>query len=215
MMGTTRRNRPKRADVLAAASVFWLGVILWAGVARPSEIPPELSMGTTGEVLAPILGPAIDTPREILEMLDQRKRALDRREEAVRIAEARIEAIKHDVEQMLARYEESVQAAQASQEAAKQKQMEAERIAKRKQAEAEEAAYKANLVQVSKIYETMPPEEAATRIEKMPNQMALQVLRAVKSKTAAAILSVMAPEKAAKLTERFLTTVSTADKASR
>lgn len=210
MMRTRERNRPKRAGVLAASAV-WIGIFLWVGGVRPSEIPPDLSPPTAADVLAPILGPAVDEPHEVLELLDQRKRALDKREEAVRIAEARLEAIKNDVEQMLTRYEESVQAAQASQAAEKQKRMQAEELAKRKRAEAEAAAYKANLLQVSKIYETMPPEEAAVRIEKMPTPMALRVLRSVKSKTAAAILSAMNPEKAAKLTERFLATVSSTD----
>ncbi len=187
---------------------MWIGIVLWVGGVRPSEIPADFSLRTAADARVPILGPAVDEPHEVLELLDQRKRALEKREEAVRIAEARLEAIKNEVEQMLIRYEQSAQAAQAGQAAEKQKRTQAEELSKRKREEAEAAAYKANLLQVSKIYETMPPEEAAMRIEKLPASMALRVLRSVKSKTAAAILSVMNPGKAAKLTERFLATVS-------
>ncbi|MGH7232911.1 MAG: MotE family protein, partial [Nitrospiraceae bacterium] len=61
------------------------------------------------------------------------------------------------------------------------------------------------LGQVAKMYETMPPEEAALRIEKVPSDMALQVLRSLKGKTAGAILSQVKPDKAAKLTEQLMT----------
>jgi flagellar motility protein MotE (MotC chaperone) len=54
----------------------------------------------------------------------------------------------------------------------------------------------------------MPPEEAALRIEKMPSEMALQVLRGLKGKTADAILSQVKPDKAAKLTGQLIGTPS-------
>jgi flagellar motility protein MotE (MotC chaperone) len=145
------------------------------------------------ETLGRVQGPALDVPQEILEMLNQRQRALDKREEAIRSAEARLTSLKGDIEEMLARYEQALKAAETDRQQAKQKR-----------AEAEDAAAKAMTLQVAKMYETMPPEEAAARLEKMPPETALQILRSLKSKSAGAILALVKPDKAAKLTERFL-----------
>ncbi|TAJ26179.1 MAG: hypothetical protein EPO64_06790 [Nitrospirae bacterium] len=138
-------------------------------------------------------GPAVETPREVFEMLEQRKRMLDKKEEAVRVAEARLSTLKSEIEQLLARHEQAVKAFEATQKTVEQKQT-----------KAESSARQAELGQLAKIYETMPPEEAALRIEKMPQPMALQLLRLLKGKTAGAILAQVKPEKAAKLTAHYL-----------
>mgnify|MGYP003344054465 FL=1 len=54
------------------------------------------------------------------------------------------------------------------------------------------------------MYESMPSEEAAARLEKMPERKAIEVLRILKPKTAGAILSQVRAERAAKLTEQLL-----------
>ena len=136
-------------------------------------------------------GPAIDMPQEVLDMLSQRQRAVERREEAVRTEEARLLSLKKDIEQLLAR---QLQLSKTGPNA-------------KKPADAESAA-KATVDQVVKMYETMPPEEAAARLEKLPTEMALEVLRSLKGKTAGTILASVKPEKAAKLTERFLAPAS-------
>lgn len=138
-------------------------------------------------------GPAVETPREVFEMLEQRKRMLDKKEEAVRVAEARLSTLKSEIEQLLIRHEQAVKAFEATQKTVEQKQT-----------KAESAARQADLGQLAKIYETMPPEEAALRIEKMPQPMALQLLRLLKGKTAGSILAQVKPEKAAKLTAHYL-----------
>jgi flagellar motility protein MotE (MotC chaperone) len=150
--------------------------------AKPAEAPTE-----DPSVIPPALqGPAVRAPREIFEMLEQRKRALQRREDALRTSEARLTTLKTEIQQILERYEAQVKAAQ---------QEESKNTA---------ASQKASLAQVAKMYETMPAEEAAARIEKMPNKMALQVLRMLKGQTAGNILALVSPDKAAKLTERFI-----------
>jgi len=60
--------------------------------------------------------------------------------------------------------------------------------------------------QLAKMYESMPAEEAAARIERMADRKALEILRLIKSKTAGAILSQVKVDRAAKLTEELLTT---------
>ena len=137
-------------------------------------------------------GPAIDMPQEVLDMLNQRQRAVERREEAMRTEEARLLSLKKDIEQLLARQLQLSKTGPNS---------------KQKPADAESAA-KAPVDQVVKMYETMPPEEAAARLERLPTEMALEVLRSLKGKTAGTILASVKPEKAAKLTERFLAPAS-------
>ena len=134
-------------------------------------------------------GPALDMPQEVLDMLNQRQRAVERREEAMRIEEARLLSLKKDIEQLLARQQLAKTGPNS-----KQKPVDAE------------SAAKAAIDQVVKMYETMPPEEAAARLEKLPTDMALEVLRSLKGKTAGTILASVKPDKAAKLTERFLAT---------
>ena len=137
-------------------------------------------------------GPALDMPQEVLDMLNQRQRAVERREEAMRTEEARLLSLKKDIEQLLAR---QLQLSKTGPNA-KQKPIDAE------------SAAKATVDQVVKMYETMPPEEAAARLERLPIEMALEVLRSLKGKTAGTILASVKPEKAAKLTERFLAPAS-------
>lgn len=57
---------------------------------------------------------------------------------------------------------------------------------------------------LAKMYEVMPPEDAATRLEHMPDPKAIEILRLIKAKTAGAILAQVKPERAAKLTEQLL-----------
>ena len=137
-------------------------------------------------------GPAIDMPQEVLDMLNQRQRAVERREEAMRTEEARLLSLKKDIEQLLTRQLQLSKTGPNS----KQKPVDAE------------SAAKAPVDQVVNMYETMPPEEAAARLERLPTDMALEVLRSLKGKTAGTILASVKPEKAAKLTERFLAPAS-------
>lgn len=171
--------RIRANGTLAAAAI--LLAVGFAGIGGavetaegPGEIPPALQ------------GPAVRTPREIFDMLEQRKRALARREEQLKTSEVRLQTLKAEIQDILARYESQVKAAEQD------------------EAKSAAATQKATLAQVAKMYETMPPEEAAARIERMPNKMALQVLRLLKGQTAGNILALVSPDKAAKLTERFI-----------
>jgi flagellar motility protein MotE (MotC chaperone) len=147
-----------------------------------------------------VQGPAVDVPREVLNLLDQRKRHLDRREDTLRAEMERLENVKSDLEDLLSRYEGAVKAFEEQQ----QRTHQAKEDRDRKRREGQAAAVQAKLDVVAKMYEGMPAEEAAVRIEKMPASMAVQVLRTVKSKTAGAILAQVRPDKAAKLTEQIV-----------
>jgi len=148
-------------------------------------------------------GPALDTPREVIEMLDLRKRDLDRREEAVRQNEQRLLIVKAEIEQLLTRNE----AIEKRRQAAREKNMqegndEASKEAKAKAERERQAQQQKN--QLAKMYESMPSEEAAARLERMPDRKAIEILRLVKAKTAGSILAQVQADRAAKLTEQLL-----------
>jgi flagellar motility protein MotE (MotC chaperone) len=149
---------------------------------------------------ASIQGPATSVPREILEMLERRRRMLDRREAALRGAETHLLELKAELEQILTRFEKTAEAQKRRHEAA------AKAEADRKAREDRDASEHRNVhqSQLAKIYEAMPPEEAAVRLERMPERKAIEVLRLLKGKSAGAILAVIRPERAAHLTEQLL-----------
>jgi flagellar motility protein MotE (MotC chaperone) len=62
------------------------------------------------------------------------------------------------------------------------------------------------LAQLAKMYESMPAEEAAARIERLADRKALEILRIIKTKSAGAILAQVKVDRAAKLTEELLAT---------
>lgn len=192
-----------------ALSMAW-GV---AGLARAGESPtpkapaaavPAASQQTErtpegGAKGAPekVQGPAIDDLQEIVQVLNQRKEFLARKEESLRETEARIAALKADAEKILERYEKVTKAAIEKQE---------DQAKKKGQAQVD--ARKASVTQAVKMFESMPPEEAAARFEKMPEKAAMELLRELKPKTAGAILALVRPDRAAKLTEKFLGPIS-------
>ena len=189
-----------RAWVVLTLSTSVVFAAVGAGSPNAPGSPPKAETVTVAEAQefletqeSPLRlqGPALDLPEEILDMLNQRQRAVERREEAMRTEETRLLSLKKDIEQLLARQQQLSKTGPNS-----KKQPDAESIAK------------ATVEQVVKIYETMPPEEAAARLEKLPTDMALEVLRSLKGKTAGTILASVKPDKAAKLTELFLTGTS-------
>ncbi len=160
---------------------------------------PEANDGTTAAVRSATQGPAIEMPREVLEMLDQRKRDLDRREEVLRQNEERLMIVRSQVEELLEQneaLEKRIQSARAKEErpAAHSTKIQADK----------DRGAQDQRTQLAKIFESMPSEDAAARLERMPDRKAIEILRMVKSKTAGAILSQVKADRAAKLTEQLL-----------
>lgn len=156
------------------------------------------SEGDDAKLFAPpaTQGPAIDFPREVLDMLEQRKRDLDRREQSIRQNEERLMIVRGQVEELLDQneaLEKKIQSAQAKVPTQQAKlQAEKERLAQDQR------------TQLAKIFESMPSEDAASRLERMPDRRAIEILKLVKAKTAGAILAQVKADRAAKLTEQLL-----------
>lgn len=152
-----------------------------------------------------VQGPATGAPREIFEMLEQRKRLLDKREAALREGETHLLELKAELEQIVTRHEQLVEAEKKRNQAAAKTKTTSEGE-KSKDPKDRAGPRNVNQAQLAKIYETMPPEEAAARLERMPDRKAMEVLRLLKGKSAGAILAEVKPERAARLTEQLLKT---------
>lgn len=176
----------------------------------PAALPAEEQepeFDDSSRLLAPpaaaAQGPALDVPREVIEMLNLRKRDLDRREEVIRQNEERLTMVRAEVENLLAKnevLEKQIHSARATEE-----QQPSEPKAK----QAKEKLDKERLAQeqknqLAKIYEAMPSEDAAARLERLSDRNAVEILRLVKTKSAGAILSQVKPDRAAKLSVQLL-----------
>ncbi len=170
-------------------------------VSEAVQIRPTSSAGN-----GPVQGPAVDVPREILEMLDLRKKELDRREELLRAEEERLMVLKAEIEQIVTKHEQAVEAAEKRR--VQEQEQRAKATQERKAQEDQRAAERREAHQraLAKMYEAMEPEEAAARLEKLPDPVAVAVLRLLRGKAAGAILAQVKPARAAKLTEQLLAT---------
>lgn len=187
--GRTVRRRPRVVSACALVLIAGIGAGPGPGPVQPAAVSQSLGMAESkpgpGQDQVTPLGPALDDPREVLKMLDQRRQVLARKEEELREGEARITRLKAETGQLLERYEQALKSKKSP------------------QAELAEGR-KASLLQAVKMFESMPAEEAAARLEKLPEKSAIELLRQLKAKTAGAILAQVKPDKAARLTEKFL-----------
>ncbi|MBI5234552.1 MAG: hypothetical protein HY880_09380 [Deltaproteobacteria bacterium] len=116
--------------------------------------------------------------------MDQRSKELDLREEKMLAEEARLKEISGEIDRKIG-------------EAVKDRQALEKMLVDIKKASRD------SMNDLAVLYESMPPEEAASSIAKMDNDTALRILKAMKKKQAGKVLGFIAPEKAARLTEEF------------
>jgi flagellar motility protein MotE (MotC chaperone) len=166
----------------------------------PVSVPADQIKESGGELPSsaaePLQGPALFVPEEMVALFQQRKQDLEHRENTVRTAEGQIAILKAEVEQILSKVE-----------AIEKRRLEREKAVVGTQASRGKQAVDTRaqqLGQLVKMYETMPAEEAAARIERMTDRKALEILRLLKSKSAGAILAQVKADRAAKLTEEFV-----------
>jgi len=171
----------------------------------PAELmPPEETKVSSAESPSAeaqqTQGPAINMPEEVVAMFQQRQDDLEHREKTVRTSEDRLSNLRAEIEQILSKVEAAEQRRLRAKE--QQEKVAAGQSAAQKKQAADEHSQR--YAQLTKIYESMPAEEAAARIEKMPDRKALEILRLVKGKTAGSILAQVKVDRAAKLTEQLL-----------
>jgi flagellar motility protein MotE (MotC chaperone) len=127
---------------------------------------------------------APSVPR-VMSLLEKERQSLQIREQAMAAKEEQLRVLKGEVEQRLRELN-----------AIQQRAMEFVEEEKRMQGEQ-------NRHLVATL-EAMPPDRASRLLEKMDDDIAAQLLRRLKGKEAGAILSLLNPDKAAKLSQRLL-----------
>ncbi len=130
---------------------------------------------------------AVSPELTLVEKLQARLKQLEEREQRLQDDEQRLAALRQDLEQLAARQEKAIAEAMAIREAQKSAD--------------ETDQSRESLKHLIKVYEAMDPEEAALRISKMKESLALDILAGIKDKKAAGMLAGIEPAKAAKLTE--------------
>jgi flagellar motility protein MotE (MotC chaperone) len=118
-------------------------------------------------------------PEDLAKLLEERKRELDRRETAVRKDEERVRILRQSIEALLKKQAKQTGKGQPP------------------------GSGGSSMAHLSQAFETMSVDEAAQRIEKMNDVLAVDMLSRLKSKTIGQILSVINPAKAARLVEKL------------
>ncbi|MDI6790306.1 MAG: hypothetical protein QME44_06435 [Thermodesulfobacteriota bacterium] len=125
---------------------------------------------------------------KLFEELENKRRELATREEELRKKEAELLILKKDIENKLAKLSQL----QTELQGQLQKNVEAAR-----------QSQETRLKHLVGAYSAMKPDKAASLIEKLNDDVALQILSAMKSKDVGAILSFVETEKAARLSQRL------------
>lgn len=123
-----------------------------------------------------------DAEKGLLAALNRKERELAAREEEVVRKEERLNIIKADIEQRISELKKVQE--NISQLVKKIDEINDERIKR-----------------IVKIYESMNPEEAASRIEKLDEEMAVMILASMSERRAAKVLSFVNVAKSAKLSQ--------------
>lgn len=76
----------------------------------PKSDTPKVEAGKAETVKKEVQGPALSAPREMFELLEQRKRMLDKREATLRGSETHLLELKAELEQIVTRHEQAVEA---------------------------------------------------------------------------------------------------------
>lgn len=125
--------------------------------------------------------------QNIMKALEDRERELAIREDAVKKEEERLHMLKNAIELSLKQYSAM-----------------RDRLQKELAGSDGGNGAQRGIGHIAKIYEAMPPEEAARRIEKMDSAMAVELLTRIKSKQAGKIMGAISAEKAAVLSEKIV-----------
>jgi flagellar motility protein MotE (MotC chaperone) len=131
-----------------------------------------------------LLASAVLAQDDPIKLIEAKRIELKEKEETIKRDEARLNALKKEVDAKIETYTRLL--AQLEAALKRVEQVKGEKIEN-----------------VVKAYEIMPPEDAAARISALDNDTALQIMTRMKSKKAGAIIAVMEPHKAATLTRRL------------
>ena len=174
-----------RIKLIASIAVLACAIVALSGLdlfdIRPAHA--EKAQKTDGAAPTPSAAAATeDAEKGLLAVLNRKEKELQSREEDLERNEERLNIVKADIDR---------------------------RIAELKRVHEEIAAFVKKIDEVKdqrvrkivKIYESMNPEEAASRMEKLDEEMAVMILAAMSERKAAKVLSFVGVAKSAKLSQ--------------
>jgi len=133
---------------------------------------------------APAQEPSLPASRSNMSISSDKAAELAQREKALQAEEERLQALRKEVDEKIARYEKLLN----------------ELTEREKKDRGEESEKIDRLV---KLFEGMPPEDAAARLGELGEEMASQILGRMKERKAAAVLAAMDPKKSAAVVRRM------------
>lgn len=146
-----------------------------------TQVPkPELKSLVTPEYVIQ----SNDEEAGMIEAIKRRQVELDDRDEMLKAEEERLKLLKGDIEKRIG-------------------ELNAARLRLDKLAKEMDALKSVRAKKTVKIYESMAPEEAATRIERLNESMAVMILANMNAKKAGAILGLVEVDKAVHLTQKL------------
>lgn len=162
------------ASLLASGAV----TVPHGGALASGETPtPHVAEGKEGSM-------TLEDGKGLLASIQRRQKELDEREEELKAREERLTIIKRDIDSRITELEKVRSEIEAY--AGKIDDADNDRIRR-----------------LVKIYESMNPEEAALRLEKLDTKLAVLILSAMREKNAAKILEFVKVEKSVKLSQEL------------
>lgn len=170
------RFSARQASISALLAFF-----LCAGLATPLMAEKEVG-GAAEHATEVSQSPAVEKEKTLLGAISRRQKELDEREAAIMVEEARLNEMKTDVEKRIKELDSVLEKIEVF--VKKIDEVNDERVKK-----------------VAKIYSSMNPEEAASRIEKIDERTAVMILLTISEKQAAKILAFVDVDKSVKLSQ--------------
>lgn len=130
------------------------------------------------------IDPPPETPTALLDAIQQRNKELDKKSGQIAVREKQLQELKNEIARMLEKNSQIMTAIDKQ---------------KKDRNEKEEELFQ----RLAKVYQSMEPEEASKRIEKLKDPLALEILSRIKPKSVAAILTGMDPTRAARYSEKL------------
>ena len=120
----------------------------------------------------------------MIEIIENKNREIKKKEEELRLKEVRLEALEDKILKDLKKIEKSISES-------------------KEQMGAQDAKTKANVNSLIKVYSSMKPEEAASLVEAIDEELALSIVSGMKSKIAGQVLSKLDVKVAKRISEKL------------
>ncbi|MBI5237298.1 MAG: hypothetical protein HY887_02610 [Deltaproteobacteria bacterium] len=181
----SRGSKPGRVIRLLPFMAVLLSMTSLGGISGTSaESLPKDEVHGLGGHTGVAAEPAQSEGRGLATLLEKKQKELTEREAELVAKEERFKAVKADIEKKIEEFTKLKEVIEAF-------------VKKLDEADAERTK------KIVKIYESMPPEDVASRIEKLDEGMAVTILSSMSEKKAAKILAMVTVDKAVRLTERL------------